>query len=666
MRGKVKSSREWYLLWTDLLLCDVHTAYSDTRRRVAVLSTASLCEVRKISSERSVNTLVRMHFMRASEGGGGTERLEVSPVVLSDEKLQAIVNKRPRETIVLVHGTFANPERHPGSTLWYMRESWFCRQVDALISSSDSSARCWRHLSSGGRVFTWEGDNTWHARARASERLRAHLLDLYNSNYVVHVVGHSHGGNIIRDAVTDAQGELQHWFHGHIIMLGTPVVGLSSRYQKTERRKAGFVALLALVLWVAFFGYVASRHKGPLALDPASWHTAAILFSVGALGWAFANGVWALLASMGVPNAIIRGLGRLVRSSSDAFTSISVRLRGGVAPLLILFSSVFGKAIKLFSKPTVEQTSPERILLINTPLDEAYRLLKGVLENPNPLQKPSEVAGKTRWARFKSSFGAAVELVNSIRKVSVQAAIIVSRRYLTEPQWASLPRAMAFVLLSLLLTAAAYFGLELEQLRPYHSDMVTVLLSWFAFLAFLAMSGVSSAAVAILLPLVAAIGTSAFITRFFSGLVSSALEVPLRHQAWSTIQNFLFGFAGSPWRVSELDVGLSLVGPLKKYARFQEPLEEAIRNRVAEQRKQIGVFHDRIFDQPTEAMLEEIFRRSAAETGEVPLVHGMYYADPDCVGWCADWIKRPLAGRWLYGKKLRESALGITLWVGER
>lgn len=66
------------------------------------------------------------------------------------------------ETVLLIHGTFAN-RRRGGDTDWWHPGSEFCRHVDASLHRAGSAARCWAHLGHD-RPFAWTGENSERAR----------------------------------------------------------------------------------------------------------------------------------------------------------------------------------------------------------------------------------------------------------------------------------------------------------------------------------------------------------------------------------------------------------------------------------------------------------------------------------------------------------------------
>jgi alpha-beta hydrolase superfamily lysophospholipase len=76
-------------------------------------------------------------------------------------------------------------------------------------------------LKPGEDFFHWDGKNDWRSRAKATTRLLQEIKRLKSDGWIVHLVGHSHGGNIIIDATIDDKGEAQPWLNGRVTLFGT-------------------------------------------------------------------------------------------------------------------------------------------------------------------------------------------------------------------------------------------------------------------------------------------------------------------------------------------------------------------------------------------------------------------------------------------------------------
>ncbi len=111
-----------------------------------------------------------------------------------------------REYVVVVHGTFDRD-----GTWWRPGES-FCRQLDAALASRGLPTKCWPLASPdlGDPVvvapFSWDGLNSEASRSAAAAELAAYIRALSDAGESgppsrVFLVGHSHGGNVILDAL---------------------------------------------------------------------------------------------------------------------------------------------------------------------------------------------------------------------------------------------------------------------------------------------------------------------------------------------------------------------------------------------------------------------------------------------------------------------------------
>jgi hypothetical protein len=141
-----------------------------------------------------------------------------------------------------VHGTFASPRDRntgvpsgqPATAEWYRPGGSFCLQLDACLAELGSNARTWKHLGEGReQFFQWSGDNSWHARSAAADQLATYLRRLAARGWTCHVIAHSHGGNVVIDAIRKLR-----WLEGgnpffgegfgdpamgNVCLLGTPI-----------------------------------------------------------------------------------------------------------------------------------------------------------------------------------------------------------------------------------------------------------------------------------------------------------------------------------------------------------------------------------------------------------------------------------------------------------
>jgi hypothetical protein len=93
--------------------------------------------------------------------------------------------------IVTVHGTGDTAESADGGK-WYQRGSEFSQRLLAHLSGQGVSGEIIPHL--------WSGANSAWDRERGANKLADRLRGLYRKYDTIHVVAHSHGGNVANDA----------------------------------------------------------------------------------------------------------------------------------------------------------------------------------------------------------------------------------------------------------------------------------------------------------------------------------------------------------------------------------------------------------------------------------------------------------------------------------
>ena len=166
------------------------------------------------------------------------------------------------EPVLLIHGTFANQRSDDGRIDWWHPNSDFCRELDALLAKEACPARCWAQIGQADAQgdsetasvrlpFAWSGANSELDRRSAGSALGAKLAAIESDPRVrrYHLVGHSHGGNVILHALRampDTPAKL-----GAVIFMGTPVLSFRHRDRFDVRWLAVplYVAALAGSIW---------------------------------------------------------------------------------------------------------------------------------------------------------------------------------------------------------------------------------------------------------------------------------------------------------------------------------------------------------------------------------------------------------------------------------
>jgi pimeloyl-ACP methyl ester carboxylesterase len=178
-----------------------------------------------------------------------------------------------RETIILVHGTFADPGPDPLMKQWWQKGSEFCAALDSLLADSHSPARCWSHVSGIGTFpfgsemesiglflpeFSWSGANSEAARRMAGARLADYLEALEKDTELdrYHIIAHSHGGNVVQHALATLSKDSRKV--GTVVYLGTPILRFGRSWLSRTIARIN-LALLAIAVGFGWLEILAVR-----------------------------------------------------------------------------------------------------------------------------------------------------------------------------------------------------------------------------------------------------------------------------------------------------------------------------------------------------------------------------------------------------------------------
>lgn len=243
------------------------------------------------------------------------------------------------EAVVVVHGTWAGPEA--GSVKWWQRcadgaADHFTTRLDEALARRGSPARCWAGTT---LEFSWTGENAWLHRTQAAADLAAYLKTLSDAGVRYHLVGHSHGGNVIADTLPFLQGPSEAHALGRVVTLGTPFVDTTT---PIENRKLDWQMTITRISYVL-------AAAAPIAL-------AKPLFGEASPGSALpANG------------------------------PLFLAVVGAIALVMWL---LYGRAVDKLR--TARSPLPEAIgLSISSPYDEAWQVLHHLRQAGNPLAVPT-------------------------------------------------------------------------------------------------------------------------------------------------------------------------------------------------------------------------------------------------------------------------------------
>lgn len=107
------------------------------------------------------------------------------------------------ERVILVHGTGASQPGPPGNEKWWEGNSAFATELGQLLNEQlgdKSDSREIRRFEI--KSFGWSGANSERDRRRSGELLARELAELELNGVPYHLIGHSHGGSVIWNALT--------------------------------------------------------------------------------------------------------------------------------------------------------------------------------------------------------------------------------------------------------------------------------------------------------------------------------------------------------------------------------------------------------------------------------------------------------------------------------
>lgn len=483
---------------------------------------------------------------------------------------------KPRETIVIVHGTFTgHDEKQP--KWWHPKsEDCFIARLHAGLQERGVALRCWAHEEDSIQVFHWSGRNHWVDRAESAARLAAYVKELSTAGWACHLVGHSHGGNVIVDALRLLKGRPEEGSVRSVATLGTPFLDLSA-VVAGQQRQTQFDLWVVIYLSLAFilaFPFVRFWQQGALTAENA------VMATLSGVGW-----------------LVIFGLFLGIKAVFDRWLS---KARSAVA---------------------AERSIPA--LAVNSPYDEAWQLLHHVREAASP------VAVKEGILRYL--YGRAKSYVDQRSEV---ARIFGAVRFGDLNRWQKLVCGALFAVVLLMPVADLiwFAGGEFSWQR-----VVGLLLVMYpTFLVFVAILSLGAKWLmsAYVWPshYVAFILQSAFI------LPNEVGVYIVRRQMWPFLQRFALGLDGYGFDLPKVQTLPDKAGsasfsqawmPADAQARALEVRSHGIARHVgsaATVLTRIALSAEEISD-----LLGEI---EADQT----LVHAAYYQDERCLQQLADWL----------------------------
>ena len=244
-----------------------------------------------------------------------------------------------RETVIIVHGTWAAPDRpepkpdqpagplarwwahckekilgwtgkkapepgnpdhpgtkpaEPGHVRWYeippTGQPNFVSRLNEALEERGSAAHCWAHCNNNNDdIFWWSGENAWIDRASAASKLAWQINKLQAEGWRCHLVAHSHGGNVVAEALPQVKVPPQAvqtiyrptGLSGTITTLGAPFIDVISPIAHAIARRNKVYNLLAWCV-ISFFllwsSYELLSQQGLLTSDIIYMLIASIVF----------------------------------------------------------------------------------------------------------------------------------------------------------------------------------------------------------------------------------------------------------------------------------------------------------------------------------------------------------------------------------------------------
>lgn len=495
------------------------------------------------------------------------------------------MDKLSKETVILVHGTFAAPVTH--LKRWWQPNAVnnFAHQLNALLRDQGSPAECWTHCKNGEAPFSWSGNNLWVDRYWAVRHLRQHIIDLHRDGWTCHLVGHSHGGNVIAEAVHQLRGSPQEHAIRSVVSLGTPFLDTHGAIEKRILRWCRLITIGGMIPAIVQAGFMMEE-----LIRARQWTDAASDYALTAASISFAFFIlWRFLFRRRMPH--------LYRSSTTTIPALA----------------------------------------INSRYDEAWQLLHHVRSTPNPLAVRESLSSYlTR--RLKAA---------TLLRHEAGKAINMSRELRTDTKPATRFMRLVFMFCYAVI-AASVFVVPLSYSPPPQEPLYfTAFIMLYGIVAAFMAAIVAGLLLVALLSLGSTHQLLNFL-RPIQLTFTSILSLPIvpseivtyivRKQSWTLVQRWALGLDGYRYPLP----GVTTIPERAGAAQFAlENLPPKVEQRALLARStwiqnQVGSASD-LFSKlvltatDVAAMLKQIEHDQS-------LVHASYYTDEDCIRRIAAWI----------------------------
>lgn len=502
-------------------------------------------------------------------------------------------SKPTKETIILVHGTWAAPME--GRSQWYQPcAGSFASKLGQALGRHGHAAKCWSHCAAEDAIFSWNGANSWLDRASGAERLIQYINQLKGAGWTCHVVAHSHGGNLVMEALPSllAQSRDQGFNHaqdkGTFVFLGTPFIDtISAMSQQQARRQR----LLAILLWCVYVMLVS-----PLIVLVAYY-------------------------------ASVEGV-RSLYSGAHAVQNIVVVFLTFLTVVLPPFFFAFRKKrldwTGLVRELAASTQWSRKILVVNNAHDEARVVLHHARMTENPLATGTSLFGYLSVVCRK--------LLERKRALSrIRGATYFSAASLMVKLAVASVYLLAFFVLAHVLQLTDHIAIQPERMNIFVGGAATLLISTLAIGAFVSQGALLSA-------IISPFRWTWEMLSVAAAMPSETVTFVVRHRAWPMLQRFALGLEAYPYQLPVVS-HLPTLLPTGAYT-YEELPSSAIERSLAKRHTGISSHLGNMSDFLAKATITSADLSSLLEELErdVTLVHAAYYTDDECIDRVARWI----------------------------
>jgi hypothetical protein len=507
------------------------------------------------------------------------------------------MEKPIKETVVIVHGTWA--KFNPEILQWYQRpihtdsSEGFVGKLNAALEQRGSAAQCWSHCTEGREIFHWTGDNSWIARTAAAYELAAYVAKLQSQGWCCHIVAHSHGGNVVVEALPlllDSQHAKAPL--GRIVTLGTPFIDASAPI--SERVRRGYRALK----FVARIAFIVS-----------------LLVSI----------IW---SSIRIANGWI----------NFTYPLDLVVLFILAAGIIVLPAKWFGHWIVRRKKRSIEPTVDEalkrqpQLLAIGSSEDEAWQFLHHMREFANPLatsENPLSYLAKSVRDRISRSnqlfYIRHASNWEDLGKHKLSAFIAMSICFAWACVW------LAFT------AKAAWHGYKETgwSLPPVLFNLICGMFIWYVLvLIFMEFFGTSFHLLS-MTPFRWCRQLLGAVPSIFTGIGTYLF----RNRGWPKLVAIAMGLSDYPHQLPSIE-RIPKIAAFENFVKYEDIPLIALENARKRRKTSIGRYVEKTSKAFSELVVTATDVNALLQTIETDqlLIHAAYYTDHECIVRIADWI----------------------------